>query len=831
MPRKFVQFTRIIFSTISPIERISRKTDFQRSHYPDKVARMQRILLPFFCIALSSATAVAQQRLDQGVLPDDPYQGIDGDDLFNFDLNLAPTMPEQFTVKADGRFNYDPKTEVVVYDASKVIEITTDQGAQLFSKKATINLKEKTVFLEGNVSIYQGASLTRAESATYFWESGQIKSSRLRTGFPPFYLEADSLEAHQHDGQQILVTQNSGITTDDRQQPDFWFRAQETKIIPDDRIVFRKMKVTAGDNTLLSLPYFSQSFDQVMGFHIVPGARSNWGVFANMRYGMPLFGDRDPETGIIEDPSYTAQWLLDLRSLRGVGLGVDIQDNDYAVNSEFGTLSLYYANDLDPTIRRTGISRDGVPTDRFRFDFQQRWNLDFFERNNPQAKWYFDTNLTYLSDRFILEDFFISEFRTDPQPDNTFALVRQTDTSVFTALMRMEVNDFYTTDTRLPEITFDQVRRTIFGTNILHEGQTSLGLLAEEVPEFRVNELKAELATLAPNDPRRQVIEARLSPFGYTRFHTYQEFSAQLKYQNWLSVVPRVGAGFTNYSSADGAANDDSRLLFTAAVDASVKWSKSYPNLRNSSWGFDGLVHTVQPYVSFAYVATDDLDPSFPAIDRLIPTTRPRPINVGRFNAIDDIQDWTIARLGIRNFLMTRRDDQSHKWFSWDLYVDSFLEDPEFNRDFSNLYSEVQWSPVPWARVGVQAQLPVFDDNSDFTEFNTAVTFMPNENTEITLGHRYLESHPILQDSNLIIASLFHRINDEWGFGIYHRWELDDGVLEEQRYTINRDYGSWAASFGAFQRDNRARKEYGLLVGFTLKAFPSLNLPLTVDAN
>lgn len=807
------------------------KSGFQLRTINHKVPRMKCLTAALISFGISLTSVLAQRGGAPGVLPEDPYDLAERDGGFDFNFELAPQLPENFTIDSDGELRFDPKTQIIRYLPKTQVELNTDTGTQIFAERATVFLKEKRVLLENQVSIYQGPQLSRAEKASYFWETNKLEVQKLRTGFAPFYLEADQLDSIEKDGKTFFVAKNSGMTTHDLQKPNYWFKAEETTIKPNDRIIFDSMRLQSGDSTLLALPYFSQRFDQEMGFHILPGARSNWGPFVLMRYGMPFLGEVDPDTGIINDPEYIAQWRLDLRARRGVGVGIDIQDTDYNQSSDFGKFSFWATNDLDPSESRTGLSRGFVNEDRYRIDLQQRWNLPSLESHNPSANWYVDANFTYLSDRFVLEDFFIPEFRNDPAPDNAIALVRQTDSSVFTALMRFQINDFYTADTRLPEFTFEQVKRAIFGTNILHEGQTSLGILTEELADFRVRELESELAALPLGDPRRDQIQARLSPFGFTRFHTYQEFSAPLKYRDWLSIVPRIGAGYTDYSSVEGPSSSESRTTFTAAIDASVKWSKSYPNLRIKKWGIDGLVHTVQPYVSFSYVATDDLDPSFPSIDRLIPTTRPRPINVGRFNAIDDIQDWTIARIGVRNLLMTRRDDQSHRWFSWDLYFDAFIEDPEFDRNFSNLYSEIQFSPVPWMRLGLQSQLPVFGEESDFTEINTAMTFMPNKHTEITLSHRYLDSHPILQDSNLINFRMYHRINDTWGIGMRHRWEMEDGTLEEQRYTITRDYGSVAMSFGGFIRDNRIEQEFGVLLGFTLKAFPAVNLPVMVDAN
>ena len=39
----------------------------------------------------------------------------------------------------------------------------------------------------------------------------------------------------ERDGRQFFVGENAGITTDDRQHPSFWMRAEETTAIPGDR--------------------------------------------------------------------------------------------------------------------------------------------------------------------------------------------------------------------------------------------------------------------------------------------------------------------------------------------------------------------------------------------------------------------------------------------------------------------------------------------------------------------------------------------------------------------------------------------------------------------
>ena len=60
--------------------------------------------------------------------------------------------------------------------------------------------------------------------------------------------------------------------------------------------------------------------------------------------------------------------------------------------------------------------------------------------------------------------------------------------------------------------------------------------------------------------------------------------------------------------------------------------------------------------------------------------------------------------------------------------------------------------------------------------------------------------------------------------------QLDDGTLEVQQYTLHRDFNHWVAALGFTARDNRLDNEYGVVLSFTLKDFPSASLPLKMDA-
>jgi hypothetical protein len=241
-------------------------------------------------------------------------------------------------------------------------------------------------------------------------------------------------------------------------------------------------------------------------------------------------------------------------------------------------------------------------------------------------------------------------------------------------------------------------------------------------------------------------------------------------------------------------------------------------------------MHVFQPYAQWSYVASDSADSMFLGIDRLTPTTRPLPLDPLRFTAIDSMEDWHTVRLGGRNRLLTQRDGQTHEWLYFETFLDFFIDDPEGGREVSNLQNALRWEPLPWLGLDATAQFPVASGGSGFNEFTTALRVMPTPDFEVSLGYRWLDGHPILTDSNRVDLSLYKRINENWGIGSLHSFEMDDGTLEVQQYTVHRNLGNWIIGAGFTHRDNRVTDEYGVVFSISLKDFPSISLPFSIDA-
>ena len=734
------------------------------------------------------------------------------------------------------------------------VKIEGDNGLEIFSRTAVLDLKAKSVTLVGDVRIYQGNSMQRGDQAVYYYERKFLDTSGLRASLDPILMEAGKFTAESQGDRQVFVGHDAGITTHDVEDPNYWVRAAETRIYPGEKIVFNDLRLYAGDTPIFWLPYLSQPLNAELGYHIVPGARSNWGPFLLNTYGVMLGGEKDPVTGDNHDAWLLSRWHLDLRATRGVGLGVDFVDTRIKNSEEISGLSLYYLHDMDPQESRTGVPREDISPDRYRVELKHRIEPDFPD----DADWKIDSNLTLLSDDYYLEDFDSSRYRTDPAPDNTLGIYRRTDASLLSLYTRFQLNDFYRADTRLPEIAFDQARAPLFNLPLLHEGTTSLGFIGEEAADITRStiidplmdltlansdtgrlldqlsgyerRLAESMVALPLGDPKRESLRTQLLDPSYVRFRTYQEISKPMLLGEFLSLTPQAGLGYSQYGAVDGPEDGLGRTHLHAGVESSVKFSKDFGGCQNHAWGLDGMRHILQPYAGWSLVSTDDFEPGDPGVDRLTPTTQPRPLDPVRFTAVDELQSWNVLRFGARNRLLTKRDGQSFEWLYLETYFDAFIEDPEGQRDYSNLYNNARWQPVPWMNVDLETQFPIAAGGSGFSELNTRMRFLPSDRFEFSFDYRWLNGHPVLPDSTLVSFRSYTRLTENWGIGTRHSMELDDGTLESQQYSLHRDLGNWVAGMGVTARDNRLEQEYGLVFSLTLKDFPSVSLPFELDA-
>jgi len=756
-------------------------------------------------------------------------------------LEILQEIASAFEV-SNGSIDYDPDNEKVSWvsqDDDPVVLLYDE--VQIFADSIDYEYARELVRAKGDVSIYKDGVLYRGENIEYDTRTAEIKANALRSSLAPIYFDTDEFETETKEISVIDMGETM-FTTHDSINPNFHIKARTVDIYPEDRIVFRNLTAYAGKVPVFYFPYLSQPFDDELGYSFAPGYSSNWGAYILNQYGT-LVGDHT-----------VAKYHLDFRSTRGVAGGIDLISRRHKENPNLGKFQFYYANDLAPdtTSVGTGSPRLGASpdADRYRINLQHR----IFLPGPEESTFYLDIDFNKLSDEFFYEDFFPAEFRLDPNPDNIINLVKTDPRGELSLLARFETNDFFQTDTRLPELSLDITRQPVFNGSLFYESNSSIGILSErlasadeESSRDSIDTLEGDLELNSAEDPdfvsanpdfdeddvldQLAELRARVEERSFTRFHTYHELLYPKTIGGWLNVTPRIGLGFQSYSDVDGAGDpgSDSRPLIHAGLDASFKFSKVYPNVQSTRFGIDGIRHVVRPYANYSFLSADELEDGFPKIDRFVPTTRLRSLDIPRFTTIDDLQDWNILRLGVRNNLFTRRNERNYDWMGLNTFFDVFGEDPEFDRSHSNLFNEFYWRPLPWLRYDLDSQVPIGSGDFEFTEINNRLSFQPTKNWQFGLGHQLLQDHPFFEDSSLVTLNTYSRLNENWGFGMIQRYEIDDSTLEVQQYSLHRDLTSWTASLGALFRDNRGDQEFGIIFSLTLKAFPQVTIPLQLD--
>ena len=341
------------------------------------------------------------------------------------------------------------------------------------------------------------------------------------------------------------------------------------------------------------------------------------------------------------------------------------------------------------------------------------------------------------------------------------------------------------------------------------------------------------------------------------RIDTFHQLLYPNIYFGWLSIVPRAGFRATYYDETRDLgktifdpdtnplipqfilpdptvknpiidAGSGLRTVFNTGAEASFKISRTWDDVESRAVGLDGLMHVIQPFTNFSYVAENGIDPAAVLqFDRFEPSTQLRPIDFPQFTSVDSIASWTVWRAGVRNRLETRRDDVTVTWLELDTFFDVNIDNPYDRTQYSNFFNRLRFTPLPWASLTIDSQLPAFDKG--FTEVNTSIAIQPMANLQLSAGHRYLNGNPFFQNSSLYVVGGFYRLDDNWGVGFQEQYEGTSGIIEQQRYSVYRDLTNWVASFGAVVRDNAGVKEYGVLLTFTLKAFPKFGFDLNFD--
>lgn len=705
--------------------------------------------------------------------------------LPGFSRGMSPTSSVPIDIDAK-TMEYDRPNNTVVASSNVVVR----SGAEEVRADAMrVNIATSDLEARGHVVFTRPGSVWRGDYLRYNFATGAWNTGAFVSYFDPFFVRAPS--AIKTNDEYVL--QNAYLTTCTNEFPHEHYHVvcKQLRIRPGDRMRGSGAVVYLGPVPVFYFPWLYRSLgDRTVGFSAEAGYSQRMGAYllTSTKYWMT--------------PNLRAVTQVDERTERGLGLGQEIGwYSDDHVNH--GRLYGYYIDDR-------GVDADFTSGQRIvRLD-SSRYRLRFDEVEAFSSRDTFLSDVNYLSDPYIVEDYFNSEYRGGYQPDNFATLAHRGDnfTASFSAHVRL--NDFYTAVDRLPEGEFDLTRQQIADSPFYYEGRNTAGFLQKRFANSDTND----------------------TDYSSARFDTAHTVYYPNHFFGFLNVTPRAGYEATFYSATVRTltnstvtmlAGGGSSTSTVAVLEPMGSGVRSMPSLglESSFKGFKvldedetvfgtGLRHVVEPYANYTYVPQPSLTP-----DELY-----------QFDSIDALGKNDSVLLGVRNRLQTKRNQKVYDFFDVDVNTTYMFEGSVSNRPFQDINVVADFRPADWLTVYASAAYGPYDAALHSTDFRAVIK---EDVWKVTLEYYYR-----VGDSSLVSVDTAWSPNKQWSYGVYERYELQTSQLEEQRYYVQRRLDCLTCRLGidqmpAFTQVNGtvSPADFRVIFEVSVNAFPNMRVGTT----
>ena len=635
--------------------------------------------------------------------------------------------------------------------------------------------KVESVYLEGDIVLTYGDRMVRASRMYYDFvhDKALILDAVVRAVEPtrrlPIYLRAKRIR-------QLSATEfqasDAKLSTSEFYTPHYHLGAGELTLVdlstldPLTRepagVVSGSFKVKDATANLegvpvLYWPVVSGRLDdsETSLKQVRAGYSDDFGV--EFQSGWELFN----VLGLEKPRGFDGSLRLDYFSERGPATGVDL---DYQTDNSFGLFRGYYVHD-DGEDNLGGRFRDEIP------DTKNRGRVTLRHRQYLPDDWQATFEISYISDKNFLEEWFEQEFDQGKEQETLVYLKKQVDNWAFTAHLQYQLLDFVTTTERLPEFTFRLIGESLgdFAT-FFSENRAGFvrfrGADREFFADLRRGGRERDSGTTARADARQEVEipfsigDLRIVPFGSVR-----------------------GTGYDDTPTGGG----DGRFLGAYGVRASAYAWKVLSDVRNELLDIDGIRHLVKTDV-VAWAAHSNRDSGdFFAFDE----------NVDGIDEIDGVS------IGVRQRFQTRRGAPDKRrtvdLLTLDVELGLFndAENDEFTNGFvsptrpENSISRNYINAATVYRINDSTNLSgemnydLNDGEIDIFTLTYAVERTPR--LSYLAGYRYLGEI----DSNLLGFGMNYRVNEKYTLALREELDIERGETAEFDLGVIRKFPRW----------------------------------------
>jgi hypothetical protein len=143
---------------------------------------------------------------------------------------------------------------------------------------------------------------------------------------------------------------------------------------------------------------------------------------------------------------------------------------------------------------------------------------------------------------------------------------------------------------------------------------------------------------------------------------------------------------------------------------------------------------------------------------------------------------------------------------------------------FRNLNFDLELKPYSW--FFIDGELEITPKNQAVKTGSIETSLRPWDGFRLDLGYRYEKLAP--EPRSQLTFDLKYTVSPKWRIGLYERFDLQGGLIEEQQISITRDLHCWEVEF-VYDVDgsNLLEDNFTVWLAFKIKAFPDLQLGLS----
>lgn len=657
-------------------------------------------------------------------------------------LSSAAALSGLIDIQADD-LSYDAARRLVIAKGNVKVARGTDSVSADY---AEVDTATEQISARGNITIQYLGNSWKGQEATYNFKTGQGDFGAFAAYAPPFHVTATE---SRRLSPRMMELKGVSMTTCDPEHPEYSIRASSATLEDNRTLRAKNVRFQLGPVPFFWFPYVKADVDSFANFEFTPGASSDMGVFLLTAYKYPL------------NDVFKTRTHLDLREKRGIGIGEDLSWKDPVANDYVGMLRLYYADDRNPwhDEEQRAKREELIDNDRY-------W-LHLEDRHNLTDRDYLITTLNYVSDPWMLSDFFDDEYQNNVQPENRVTLSHRGDLYTAGVGMNMRLNDFYGNVDRLPEVFLNVNRQQIFDTPLYYEGANTLSYLNRAYPEQseeeRYDAFRLDTAHMVYWPTHHFGFLSLIPRAGY-RGTYYSKTLARSTVTNVVAVTNGTGAVIGTTNEVEELVRDGSSIWRSLPEIGMESSFKAFGDLYHGPTGIEedeDLRHIAEPYADYTL--------------RFEPNVLPE--DLWQFDGVDQLGKRDDLKLGLRNFLQTKRNGSPHNLVFADVFTTLQIEPEKDQNTLGDIGFKSELRPFSWFSWDFDG---IYDtQETGIRTFNTQAQVSSEEVFTFGVDYRYARD-----GRDKVAGDLTLLPEQKWSFRVYGRMDIEDSFLEEHSYYV-----------------------------------------------